>query len=137
MTLRVLPPKPDEGLGLVLDACLRAARSWHTALVASDILRPCGEPELDIVTFFPDSSPLSASAVDAASARLFERAMNDEADPIFLSLLRVQNGRLGAHAPDLVADRPEARILRSVLMKPEHEYAIPHLHQRLEQMARA
>jgi hypothetical protein len=34
------------------------------------------------------------------------------------------------------ADAPGARILRSVLMKPEAETYLPQLHERLEQLAR-
>jgi glutamate/tyrosine decarboxylase-like PLP-dependent enzyme len=136
LTLQVLPLKADEGLGPILAACLRAARTWHRLLQESGALRPYAAPELDIVTFFPAPGIQSASAIDAASARLFTTAMQDTAEPIFLSLLRVDTARLAANIPGLLPDQPQARILRSVLMKPEHEFAVEHLHRRLTTLAR-
>ncbi|HET6568703.1 MAG TPA: aminotransferase class V-fold PLP-dependent enzyme [Rhodothermales bacterium] len=136
LTLQLLPLEPETGLGPVLAACLRAARAWSGLLAGSQVLRSYNEPELDIVTFYPAVKDHRASALDAASARLFDRAMNDPDDPIFMSLYRVESGALAERAPGFVADQPHARILRSVLMKPEHEFAVPHLHERLSNLAR-
>jgi hypothetical protein len=38
--------------------------------------------------------------------------------------------------PDLIWDRPSLTALRSVLMKPEHLAAVPHLHERVTNAAR-
>ncbi len=136
LTLQVLPLRADAGLGPILAACLRAARAWSEHIAASDVLRPYLTPELDIVTYFPVPEPPAASVLDAASQRLFERAMHAPADPVFLSVLRAESASLQAALPDLVADVPRVRLLRSVLMKPEHEAFVEPLHRRLEALAR-
>jgi glutamate/tyrosine decarboxylase-like PLP-dependent enzyme len=125
LTLRLLPLTP-EGLGAVLAAGLRAARHWQERVTASAVLRAYVAPELDIVTFYP-AVPQTASALDTASQHLFDRAMHDPDNPIFLSLLRVA----AASLPGLVSDQPQVRILRSVLMKPEHETYVETLFTRL------
>ncbi len=53
LTLRALPLRPDDGLGPILAACVRAARDWASRIEASDVLDLYLPPELDIVTFFP------------------------------------------------------------------------------------
>jgi glutamate/tyrosine decarboxylase-like PLP-dependent enzyme len=112
LTLRALPLAPDRGLGPVLAAAVRAARDWATLIGDSAELELLVEPELDILTFFP-AAP-AASTVDRATQRLFDAAA---ADGLHLSVLRVASDRLTGVEPDV----PDARVLRSVLMKPEHE----------------
>jgi hypothetical protein len=56
---------------------------------------------------------------------------------VFLSTLQVAAADLAALHSGLEADAPSARILRSVLMKPEHEPAVPWLTARVEALARA
>jgi hypothetical protein len=62
--------------------------------------------------------------------------MTDSQDPIFLSTIRLDAVRFAGH-PEVAADAAGARILRSVLMKPEFETHVEHLHQRLEELARS
>jgi glutamate/tyrosine decarboxylase-like PLP-dependent enzyme len=137
LTLRLFPLRADEGLGPVLAAGLRAARRWHALLDADAALHPFTTPELDIVTFFAEPEPRRASTVDDESRRIFTEAMLDPDDPVFLSVLRVESEALRARLPGLVLDRPRARILRSVLMKPEHEPYVPRLHDRVRALAGA
>ncbi len=59
--------------------------------------------------------------------------MEDPEDPVFLSTVRVDAEHLARHG--LTADAPAARILRSVLMKPEHEPTVDWLASRVEQLA--
>jgi len=61
--------------------------------------------------------------------------MTDPEDPIFLSTLRVGAERFARRHPKVSADADGARILRSVLMKPESETYVEHLHRRIEQLA--
>ena len=63
--------------------------------------------------------------------------MADPDDPVFLSTLHLGREALLARHPGLEADADGARILRSVLMKPEHELAVDWLHERVEGLARA
>lgn len=122
LTLRAVP------LGPVLAAGVRAAGAWAALIAESQELTPLLEPELDILAFFP-AAP-TASAVDRASQALFEAAA---AEGIHLSVLRVAASRLAGVEPDV----SQARILRSVLMKPEHEPRVPELHARVCALARA
>ena len=106
----------------------RAALAFAGRLRDSDVLRLHVEPELDIVTYLPPASSLTE--LDAASRAILRAGMEAE-DPVFLSTLFVH----AAHLPDLEADAPGGRILRSVLMKPEHEPAVEWLAARVEALA--
>lgn len=134
LTLRCLPLRADDGLGPILAASLRAARAFADRIEASDALTLYARPETDIVAYFPKAPSLSA--VDGASQRVFDAAMSDPTDPLYLSLYRMDAGRLAARHPSLMVDRPHARVLRSVLMKPEHEGSVGALATRLEELAR-
>jgi glutamate/tyrosine decarboxylase-like PLP-dependent enzyme len=135
LTLRALPLCADDGLGPILAAGLRAARAWAERIEASDVLDLYLPPETDIVTFFPRPEASTLSAVDTASQRLFDAAMTDPDDPVFLSLYRVPAASILDRYPELDADCEQVRILRSVLMKPEHEHAVDWLHERVEAFA--
>ena len=60
--------------------------------------------------------------------------MGDSEDPVFLSVLRVPTFCLEAGGDS--GGGEWTRVLRSVLMKPEHEREIEHLHERIEHFAR-
>jgi len=134
LTFRLLPPTPD-GLGQVLAACRRAALDWSELIEASGSLTLYQPPELDIVCYFPAAGTASLSAVDRASARMMAAGMADRADPVFLSTLQVSAGEFARRHPAVTADRDGARILRSVLMKPEAHSHVARLHARVEQLA--
>jgi len=134
LTLQLLPLRPD-GLGQVLAAGRRAALDIAELLRASDRLRLYQRPELDIVSYFPATSPASLAAIDQAAARMLADGMNDPARPVFLSILTVDAGAFARRHPGVAADTGRARILRSVLMKPESETYTAQLHRRLEELA--
>ena len=54
---------------------------------------------------------------------------------MFLSTLRVTAGAIAQRHPAVEADADGARILRSVLMKPEHEAYVDELHAAVEALA--
>ncbi len=137
LTLQCLPLEADRGLGPILAAGLRAARDWYDRLGHSDLLLPYTPPELDIVTFFPRTSSDTVSAVDEASRKLFARTMADEEHPVFLSVLKIPAEKLCSRHSRLQPDVVAAGILRSVLMKPEHESWTPYLHKHVEHHAEA
>ncbi|HEX8385119.1 MAG TPA: aminotransferase class V-fold PLP-dependent enzyme, partial [Rubricoccaceae bacterium] len=128
LTLRVLPLRADGGLGPILRAGLDAARDLAARLDASDAFRLWARPETDIVVYAPAAETVSAT--DTAAGAVFEAGMADPDDPLFLSLYRLDAARLGRRW-GTVADAPAARVLRSVLMKPEHEAAVPWISSRL------
>jgi glutamate/tyrosine decarboxylase-like PLP-dependent enzyme len=132
LTLRLLPPTPD-GLGRVLAAGRRAALDLANRIAASDSLDLYQPPELDIVCYFPAAGTLSA--IDAGSARMLHDGMAAPEEPVFLSTLRVTRDAMARRHPGIGGDEDGARILRSVLMKPEHETYVPQLHRRLERLA--
>jgi glutamate/tyrosine decarboxylase-like PLP-dependent enzyme len=133
LTFRLLPPERN-GLGEVLAAGRRAALDWAALLAAGDgplvLYQP---PELDIVSYFPAEETLSG--IDAASARVLADGMADPEHPVFVSTLRVSAEAFARRHPGISADAGGARILRSVLMKPESETRVPLLHERLGQIA--
>jgi glutamate/tyrosine decarboxylase-like PLP-dependent enzyme len=127
LTLRSLDLAP------ILAAGVRAAQAWAKLIRASDELTLHREPELDILTYFPTRS--RASDVDAASEHVLQTGMTAD-DPVFLSTLRIGRDAFAAAHPDIELDADGARVLRSVLMKPEHEPFVPWLHQRVSVLAR-
>jgi glutamate/tyrosine decarboxylase-like PLP-dependent enzyme len=132
-TLQLFPLR-DAGLGAILKACRRAAASFAGMVRTAPNLRLYQEPELDIVSYFPYHDGMSASDVDAASQALFERAMAAE-DPVYVSVARVTGESLHRRHPDIEAGEGMVRVLRSVLMKPEHEEFVAVLAQRLSRLA--
>ena len=134
LTFRLLPPTTD-GLGRVLTACRLAALDWSELIEASGLLELYQRPELDIVCYFPATQPPSLAAIDRASARMLAEGMSDPADPVFLSTLRAPASGFARRHPGVAADRDGARILRSVLMKPEERSHIAALHTRVERLA--
>src|SRR6266571_2322251 len=127
LTLRLLPLAPD-GLGQALAACRQAALDWSELIEASGRLTLYQPPDLDIVCYFPATSPRSLSAIDQASARMLAAGMTDREHPVFLSTLRVTASEFARRQAGLTTDRDGARILRSVLMKPEARGYVARLH---------
>jgi glutamate/tyrosine decarboxylase-like PLP-dependent enzyme len=134
-TLRLLPLEPDRGLGPVLAACRRAALRWDTLIGGSQELAVYQPAELDIVTYF-DRTARSTSDVDASSSRMLADGMSS-ADPVFLSTLSVSAADFARRHPHVVVDSDRVRVLRSVLMKPEHEDAVPWLVDRVARLTAA
>jgi hypothetical protein len=67
---------------------------------------------------------------------VLQAGMDDPDDPVFLSTLYLERAALAANHPWLELDADGARVLRSVLMKPEHEHVVEWLHGRVEALAR-
>ena len=136
LTFRLLPLTAG-GLGRVLAAGRQAALTWAGLLQDSAVLDLYQPPELDIVSYFPVAGTRALSAIDAQSAAILQAGMTSAQDPVFLSTLRVSAGAMRRRHPEVTADADGARILRSVLMKPESQTYIAELHARVEQLARA
>jgi glutamate/tyrosine decarboxylase-like PLP-dependent enzyme len=132
LTFQVIPPTPD-GLGRHLAAGRRSALGWAELIEDSPHLELYQQPELDIVSYFPRRDSLSA--IDAASARVMTEGMRDKDDPVFLSVLKVGAADFARRHPGVTADVDGARLLRSVLMKPESEARVDRLHRRVEALA--
>lgn len=131
LSLQLFPLRSHEGLGPVLAEGVRAAQRWYGLMEASDVLTPFVSPELDVLSYYPE-----ARDVDAASQALFEAAMAHTDEPVYLSILRVPSAHLMARRSGFISTDESTRILRSVLMKPEHERAVEWLHKRVSAAAR-
>jgi hypothetical protein len=101
----------------------------------SSELRLYQAPELDIVTYFPSVPYPSLSAIDTASDRLLRESMTAAQDPVYLSVLRTDADAFLRRHPDTAQDASSARVLRSVLIKPEAEGYLEKLHARVEELA--
>jgi hypothetical protein len=104
---------------------------WHSLVSDSEILRPYQEPELDIFTYLPRVE--SMSELDRVSHAIFEMAADTtRPQQTHLATYVVSEPKLAIRGINLRDDTPSARIMRSVLMKPEHEPLIPEMHQHVE-----
>ena len=134
LTLEVLP-LTSAGLGAALRPGRRGALAWHALHQESEVLAPYQQPELDIVTYLPRRS--SMSAVDATSQAIFTGAAEGApAEQVHIATYGVTHDQLTDRRHDLQMDAPSARILRSVVMKPQSEDEIPGIHAHLESIAR-
>ena len=122
----------DRGFGPILAACLRAAQAFADAVDTSEHLRLLRRPTLDLVGYFPAGA--TASDVSRRSRAVFDASMYaPPEDAVFVALYQTDAARLPGVAPD----EPTARVLRSVLMKPEHETHAADLVARLDAFAAA
>jgi glutamate/tyrosine decarboxylase-like PLP-dependent enzyme len=135
LTFRLLP-LTAEGLGRVLAAGRLASLEWAQLLRDSDVLDLYQPPQLDIVTYFPVTGGRALSAIDGGSVSILQAGMADDKAPVFLSTLRVSADAMRGRHPEVAADADGARILRSVLMKPESQTYASALHARVEELAR-
>jgi glutamate/tyrosine decarboxylase-like PLP-dependent enzyme len=131
LTRKVVPWTMD-GLGGRLAAGLRAATRWRSLLADSAVLMPYQDADLDIVTLLPRAGTLAEAS--AACRDVFERAMADANDPYFLATFGVSSDAMGRRDPTRVLDTATGAILRSVLMKPEHELWVDRMHAQIEQL---
>ncbi|GAB2684904.1 aminotransferase class V-fold PLP-dependent enzyme [Saccharopolyspora gloriosae] len=131
LTFRLLPPTPD-GLGRVLRAGRRAALRWTELLAESPVLSAYQRPELDIVAVLPEAPDMST--VDQRTTWMLHEGMRGGG--AYLAALEVSAAELRARGHPVREDAPGARILRSVLLKPEHEHWIGRCHDEIEDLAR-
>ena len=133
-TLEVFPLN-ESGLGQVLLGARRAATRWHELLQSSEVLMPLQEPELDILGYLPRIKSLKT--LDEISQKIFEacsRRAPDEQVHIATYMLKPEG--FERRGISVSRDADSARILRSVLMKPEHEYWVEELNAQIEEQAK-
>ena len=133
-TLRVFP-LTKEGLGGIVLPGYRAAQQWHALISESDILQPYQRPEIDIITYLPRVRTIAE--LDRTSHAIFEMAADTtRPQQTHLATYVVKPEQLRARGIELVEDAPTGRIMRSVLMKPEHEPLIPEMHHHVSMWSR-
>ncbi len=119
-TQRLLPPEPGGEFAADLARCRRAAVSLHGALAEDPAFLTLMPPDLDIVVWAPAGTV--AGEISRASRRCFERAAERG---LHLALMEVSAALAAPWWPDVTFDEESVTVLRSVLMKPEHEQALP------------
>jgi glutamate/tyrosine decarboxylase-like PLP-dependent enzyme len=134
-TLRCIPLEPNTGLGAILTKTRKAALEFSKIIEKSTLFDEFVRPELDIVTYFPRTEPLSASLISNKTQKLFADAMHHPSHPLFLALLQVPSNQLKNFYPRIDSDRELVTIVRSVLMKPEHFAFVPEMVRELEEIA--
>jgi glutamate/tyrosine decarboxylase-like PLP-dependent enzyme len=132
LTLQLLPLN-RQGLGDVLINCRRAALRFAAAIHESVDFNRFSEPDLDIVCYYPVPDKKNTSVVSALSQDVLKKQMSKSTKPLFLSVLKVPSDHFVRLHPGYKKDSEETVILRSVLMKPEHEQFVGELLKRLEQ----
>lgn len=134
-TLKAFPLQTNKGLGTILTKTRRAALKWSELIPTSNSLIEYGKPELDIVIYFPRTKKFSASEVSNASENIFSSTMNHPTNPLYLATFAVSSEKLAKQFPGFNVDIPITKVLRSVLMKPEHENFVPILFNEINKIA--
>jgi len=141
-TLKLLLPESDDsgppstGLPRMLADCRNAALKMYDALKRSDRFQPVMKPELDIVTYVPVTGEATFTSVSRVSEEILKRGMDagPDTDKLYLSTLALSREEAARWLPGLRADSDRVRVLRSVLMKPEHLEAVPDVMHRLNKL---
>ncbi len=136
-TLQALPLEAHAGLGDSLAAGRRAALAWAELIREEPSLNLLVEPQTDILCFAPTLGPdATSSAISAATETVFRAGMVEGGDAFFLAKFRVARSQAEELWPDVVWDTDEVVVLRSTLMKPEHEKWVSRLHELVTAAAR-
>ena len=107
----------------------------HSLLQASSDVQSLQEPELDIVGYLTRAG--TASKVDRDSVQIFdELALRPPDEQWHLATYNIRVDDLARRGIDVEPDQEHARILRSVLMKPEHDAVANGLVKVLEEASR-
>ena len=133
-TLKLFP-LTTSGLGNLLKLTITAAKKMYGALSGSAHFECFNKPELDILAYFPIPEEKSMSAVSKLSSALFKAGAEvTPKEGLHLSLYKVSVEEFSAKFPEYKQDAKTVTLLRSVLMKPEHDLFIPKLTSRLHSL---
>ncbi len=122
LTLQFFPLRSDKGFGPILKKTRKAALTWYDLLKRSHDYMPFIKPELDIIVYFPipKEKSLSCSSISRLTRSVFQKTM-EHTPQLFLSIFKLDECRFHQLFPLYERDGNEVALLRSVLMKPEHE----------------
>ena len=128
-------PLTGSGLGAVLRACRRAAVQLARLLRESERPAPvpgAGAGHRGVLPLARGDDRRRRGRRQPEPLRAGDGAPED---PVYLSVARVTAESLHRRHPDIAAAEGTVRVLRSVLMKPEHEDHVGEIHQRLVRLA--
>jgi len=129
-TLQLLP-LTKKGLGSILSATRKATQRLAERISNEPGWQIIAEPQLDILGYFIEPESKKLSELNHLNRKLFRLGMESRADGFHLSLFRLGANRFTSIFPDYEPDCSEAVILRSVLMKEEHNSFADELADRL------
>lgn len=130
-TIQLFPLEEHKGFGPIMAQCRKAALKAFELFQKSTKFEPYQKPELDIIAYFPKGSGIQKlSDISKAAQQVFDKGMENRS--FYLSLFKVPASQFLKKHPHFEADEESVTILRSVLMRPEHESFIPELIDRLE-----
>jgi tyrosine decarboxylase/aspartate 1-decarboxylase len=115
-TQKLLPLIPDGEFARNLAKCRRAALRLFQKVQQDQRFRTLFEPELDIVIWAPAAD--RASRISERSQALFHAAAEKG---LHLATFQLPANMVGDKWNDVVIDQESITMLRSCLMKPEHE----------------
>jgi tyrosine decarboxylase / aspartate 1-decarboxylase len=115
-TQRLLPLQREGEFARNLESSRRAAVALHAKLSCDDNFLPAFPPELDIVVFAPKAPTLTEISI--RSRQIFAAAAKQN---LHLALSELPTNLFANLPCEIPRDRPTVTVLRSVLMKPEHE----------------
>ncbi|MDP1677083.1 MAG: aminotransferase class I/II-fold pyridoxal phosphate-dependent enzyme [Bacteroidota bacterium] len=135
-TLQAFPLQSNNGLGTILTKTRQAALKWSEMVSSSSSLLELEKPDLDIVIYLPKTNPFSASVVSQITEKIFSATMNQHKLPVYLATYAVDSASIAKCHPTFIQDSPTTKVLRSVLMKPEHEQFVPELFKNISAIAK-
>lgn len=128
-------PLTEDGLGCFLTSTVKAANLLYGNLQRSAHFLCYKKPELDILAYFPVPESKTTSDVSQICTDLFNAgASAAPREGLHLSLFKVKSAAFSARFPEYDVNSGDVTLLRSVLMKPEHELFVSKLTQRLHSL---
>lgn len=131
-TLELLP-LTKSGLGSILKSTIKAARKFASKIQSQDGWKLYQKPNLDIVVYFKEPDQKSIRALNAINKEIFDKGMELNTEGFHLSLFKIPAETFSKNFPEYKVDEDHATVLRSVLMKDEHEEFVDELIERLVQ----
>jgi len=132
-TLKIFPLKTKAGLYKFLTSSRKAAIKFQLLVNNSSKLRLIVQPELDIVNFFPMQK--STANISRICNKIFKKLMERKVKPIYLSKYRIDSDFFVKLNPSIKKNSKEVVILRSALMKPEHEHYVNEIFSEIEKLS--
>jgi glutamate/tyrosine decarboxylase-like PLP-dependent enzyme len=129
-TLELLP-LTKTGLGSILSSSIRAAENFSSHMKELTGWKLFQEPDLDIAAYFKVPSEKSISNLNSINQEIFDKGMELNTEGFYLSLFKVPAESFSKNFPGYKVDSDHATILRSVLMKEEHNEFVDELVERL------
>ena len=137
-TFRAIELAPERGLGEMLAAGRRAALALADRLAASENLALLTDPETDIAVFAPaPRAGVRASELSRQSEAMLARGIEKGDRGVYIATFTAERSLVERAWPNASIDwdRDTLTVLRSVLMKPEHESFAPDLAEAFEALA--